>query len=91
MEPYILFALLLIGPVEPLPQHGREITWSAEFTSLGGFDLIKRQLIALGFRPFHARWRFICIPYGTDLGKHPEFDHFLGVTNSFKFVDVLIV
>jgi hypothetical protein len=35
MEPYILFALLLIGPVEPLPQHGREVAWSAEFTSLG--------------------------------------------------------
>jgi hypothetical protein len=27
--------LLLIGPVEPLPQHGREVAWSAEFTSLG--------------------------------------------------------
>ena len=35
MEPYVLFALLLTGPVEPLPQHGREVAWSAEFTSLG--------------------------------------------------------
>jgi hypothetical protein len=32
MESHILFALLLIGPVEPTPVHGR-VTWSAEFTS----------------------------------------------------------
>jgi hypothetical protein len=34
METYVLFALLLVGPVETVPQHGREVTWSAEFTSL---------------------------------------------------------
>lgn len=34
METYVLFALLLVGPVENVPQHGREVTWSAEFTSL---------------------------------------------------------
>jgi hypothetical protein len=33
MEPHILFALLLIGPVEPTPVHGRKVTWSAEFSS----------------------------------------------------------
>jgi hypothetical protein len=33
MEPHILFVLLLAGPVEPVPLRGREVTWSAEFTS----------------------------------------------------------
>jgi hypothetical protein len=33
MEPHILFALLLIGPIEPTPAHGREVTWTAEFSS----------------------------------------------------------
>jgi hypothetical protein len=33
MEPHILFALLLVGPVEPMPVHGREVTWTAEFSS----------------------------------------------------------
>ena len=33
MEPYILFALLRIEPVEPKPVRHREVTWTAEFTS----------------------------------------------------------
>jgi hypothetical protein len=37
MEPYILFALLVIGPTEAPPGRGREVsrevTWTAEFSS----------------------------------------------------------
>jgi hypothetical protein len=50
MEPHILFALLLIGPVEPTPVHGR-VTWSAEFTSQQSCEAAGA---ALG-RKFNAR------------------------------------
>jgi len=66
MEPYILFALLLIGPVEPLPHHGREVTWSAEFTSLGGCNeaglaLGKKFNNAPGQQQFVFAVEFVCV------------------------------
>ena len=65
-EPYILFALLLIGPVEPLPQHGREVAWSAEFTSLGscneaGLALGKKFNSPPGQRQFVLAAEFVCV------------------------------
>ena len=66
MEPYILFALLLIGPVEPLPQHGREVARSAEFTSLGscneaGLALGKKFNSPPGQRQFVFAAEFVCV------------------------------
>ena len=66
MEPYILFALLLIGPVEPLPQHGREVARSAEFTSLGscneaGLALGKKFNSPPGQRQFVFAVEFVCV------------------------------
>jgi len=63
MEPYILFALLVVGPVVPL--HGREATWSAEFTSLGscneaGTALGKKFNSPPGQRQFVFAVEFVC-------------------------------
>jgi len=52
MESYLLFALLLVGPVETIPQHGREVTWSAEFTSFDRRNEAGSQLA----KKFSASW-----------------------------------
>ena len=62
----ILFALLLIGPVEPLPQHGREDAWSAEFTSLrscneAGLALGKKFNSPPAQRQFVFAVEFVCV------------------------------
>ena len=59
METYVLFVLLQVGPVENIPQHGREVTWSAEFTSVERCNDAGDQLA----KKFSANWggKFVVI------------------------------
>ncbi len=44
MEQYVLLAILILGPVEEEPIHGREATWSAEFNSLDNCNAAGQEL-----------------------------------------------
>ena len=65
MGAYILFALLIVGPVEPTPRQGREVAWTAEFSSLAkcdaaGLALAKKYNTPPG-QPFVVIVDYVCL------------------------------